>query len=62
MHSTSFEIEWPPKSGAMQSFPEVDRYAWFTLEKAKTKINAGQKTLLNELQGILASKPSTHLD
>src|ERR1700749_3327036 len=37
--SNLFEMEWPPRSGKMQAFPEVDRAAWFDLETAKVKIN-----------------------
>jgi len=42
-------IEWPPKSGKIQSFPEVDKFEWFCLEEAKQKINPSQATLLDEL-------------
>lgn len=49
MSSNSFTTEWPPKSGRMQSFPEVDRYGWFALEVAARKINAGQVPFLAEL-------------
>ena len=45
-----FEMEWPPRSGRMQSFPEVDRAAWFTLAQAHTKILAGQRPLLDALR------------
>jgi predicted NUDIX family NTP pyrophosphohydrolase len=48
--SNLFEIEWPPKSGKMQSFPEVDRAGWFTVDEAKVKINAGQAGLMEELE------------
>ena len=51
--SNTFELEWPPRSGRMQSFPEVDRAAWFTLAVAEEKINAGQAPLLRELSAIL---------
>jgi len=42
-------IEWPPKSGKIQSFPEVDKFEWFGLDEAKQKINSSQATLLDEL-------------
>jgi predicted NUDIX family NTP pyrophosphohydrolase len=48
--SNSFAIEWPPKSGRRQSFPEIDRVAYFTLDLAMTKIIAYQQPLLRELQ------------
>lgn len=47
--SNLFEMEWPPRSGKMQSFPEIDRAAWFTVEEAKEKINAGQVGLIESL-------------
>ena len=50
LSSNSFEIEWPPRSGRLQSFPEVDRAAWFTLADAREKINAGQRPLLDRLE------------
>jgi predicted NUDIX family NTP pyrophosphohydrolase len=48
--SNNFEIEWPPKSGKMQSFPEVDRGEWFTVAQAKKKINDMQVAFINELE------------
>jgi predicted NUDIX family NTP pyrophosphohydrolase len=49
LRSNSFSLEWPPKSGVMQSFPEVDRGAWFSLAEARMKLAPGQLPLL---QGI----------
>ncbi len=54
--SNTFEIEWPPKSGKMKSFPEVDKAGWFYLNEAKEKINPGQLPLLEELAEILKLK------
>jgi predicted NUDIX family NTP pyrophosphohydrolase len=51
--SNTFEIEWPPKSGRQQSFPEIDRVAYFALPAAKTKIIAYQLPLLLELEARL---------
>jgi predicted NUDIX family NTP pyrophosphohydrolase len=51
--SNLFEIEWPPKTGKMQSFPEVDRAGWFTVDEARVKINAGQVGLVVELAQIV---------
>jgi predicted NUDIX family NTP pyrophosphohydrolase len=48
----SFEIEWPPRSGKRQSFPEVDKAAWFTLEEARAKINTAQIELLDRLAAL----------
>ena len=49
LRSNTFALQWPPGSGKMQSFPEVDRYAWFALDLAARKINAGQRGFLVEL-------------
>jgi predicted NUDIX family NTP pyrophosphohydrolase len=51
--SNLFEIEWPPRSGKMQSFPEVDRANWFEADEAKIKLNATQVDLIEELVNIL---------
>jgi len=45
----TFELEWPPKSGRRQEFPELDRVAWFPLPEAATKIVAGQRAFLDRL-------------
>ena len=47
--SNTFEMEWPPRSGRRQSFPEVDRAAWFSVEEAKQRINPAQATFLERL-------------
>ncbi|MGY8661283.1 NUDIX domain-containing protein [Bradyrhizobium sp. UFLA05-109] len=49
IRSNTFEIEWPPRSGKRQSFPEVDRAEWFALDQAREKINEGQRPLLDQL-------------
>jgi predicted NUDIX family NTP pyrophosphohydrolase len=49
IRSNTFEIEWPPRSGRKQSFPEVDRAGWFTLEEAREKILSGQRVFLDRL-------------
>ena len=51
--SNLFTMEWPPRSGKMQEFPEVDKAGWFNVEMAKVKINAGQVGLIEELFFIL---------
>ena len=53
--SNTFEIEWPPRSGRRQRFPETDRIAYFTLPVALTKILAYQRPLLRELEQHLGS-------
>jgi predicted NUDIX family NTP pyrophosphohydrolase len=52
--SNGFEIEWPPQSGRRQSFPEIDRIAYFALPAAMTKILTYQRPLLIELRQRLA--------
>ena len=47
--SNSFEIEWPPRSGKMQAFPEIDRAAWFDLPSAHGKILESQRPFLDRL-------------
>ncbi|CCE00519.1 NUDIX domain-containing protein [Bradyrhizobium sp. STM 3809] len=50
--SNSFELEWPPRSGRLQRFPEVDRAAWFDISEAKVRINPAQAALLDRLVAI----------
>ncbi len=47
--SNTFLIEWPPKSGIMKAFPEIDKAAWFTVKEAKEKINPAQFKFIEEL-------------
>jgi predicted NUDIX family NTP pyrophosphohydrolase len=54
--SNMFEIEWPPRSGRLQSFPEVDRAGWFPLDVAYGKIIQGQRPLLDRLRQMLGGK------
>ena len=49
LKSNTFEMEWPPRSGRMQEFPEVDRAEWFDLAVAGQKINQSQAMLLEQL-------------
>jgi predicted NUDIX family NTP pyrophosphohydrolase len=53
--SNTFAMEWPPRSGRMQSFPEVDRYAWLALDEARAKITQAQRALLDELAARASS-------
>jgi predicted NUDIX family NTP pyrophosphohydrolase len=61
--SNSFALEWPPKSGRQQSFPEIDRIAYFALPVAQLKIIAYQLPLLSELEERLgvAKKSDVHI-
>lgn len=54
LQCNTFEIEWPPRSGRRQSFPEIDRVQWFGLDEAKDKIIPAQKALLDRLSNLLA--------
>ena len=54
IESSTFSLEWPPGSGRVQTFPEVDRAAWFDLETARRMILAAQSTFLDRLEQLLA--------
>ena len=54
--SNLFEIEWPPRSGRDQSFPEIDRVGWFGFAAARDKILASQASLLDRLAALLKAK------
>jgi predicted NUDIX family NTP pyrophosphohydrolase len=58
--SNLFEMEWPPRSGRLASFPEVDRVRWFGLDEARRKLIAGQAPFIDALEQLLAvdSRPS----
>ncbi len=56
VRSNSFEMEWPPRSGRMQSFPEVDRAAWVPLAEAKGRLHKGQAPLIDQLEALLADR------
>jgi predicted NUDIX family NTP pyrophosphohydrolase len=56
--SNTFVMEWPPRSGRRQAFPEVDRAAWFPLDLAKRKLVSGQVGFVEELSGLLAQRPA----
>ena len=49
LRSNTFELEWPPRSGRTQAFPEVDRAAWFDLETARRKIVKSQIPFLDRI-------------
>jgi len=51
--SNLFSMEWPPKSGRMAEFPEVDRAGWFSIEEARQKILKGQAPFLDRLLALL---------
>jgi predicted NUDIX family NTP pyrophosphohydrolase len=53
IRSNTFEIEWPPRSGTRQTFPEIDRAEWFDLTTARVKINKAQGALLDRLEAMV---------
>jgi predicted NUDIX family NTP pyrophosphohydrolase len=56
IRSNTFTMEWPPRSGRQQEFPEIDRAAFFDLPTARTKIKAGQEALLDALESLMNSR------
>ncbi|AEA26577.1 NUDIX domain-containing protein [Pseudonocardia dioxanivorans] len=53
--SNTFELEWPPRSGRVQEFPEIDRAAWFSLAEAREKIVKTQLPFLDRLAANVSS-------
>lgn len=51
--SNRFTVEWPPRSGRLRTYPEIDRAAWFTLVEARSKILPSQMPLLDRLEEAL---------
>ena len=51
--SNTFELEWPPRSGRVQQFPEIDRAAWVPVDVARVKLVKGQVPLLDRLLAVL---------
>ncbi len=60
--SNTFSMEWPPRSGKVQEFPEIDRGEWLGIEEATQKIQPGQVGFLLELQQMLSNKQFTPSD
>ena len=60
--SDTFSIEWPPRSGRRQEFPEVDRAAWFTLEAAREAIVPAQRRFVDDLTVVVTAAPSAQPD
>ena len=56
IHSNTFVMEWPPKSGQQQTFPEIDRAEFFDLATARRKLKSGQVGLIDELETIVKLK------
>lgn len=53
-HSNMFSIEWPPRSGRFQDFPEIDRVAWFNMEEARRRLKPAQVPFIERLEAALA--------
>jgi predicted NUDIX family NTP pyrophosphohydrolase len=51
--SNTFELEWPPRSGRIQTFPEIDRVEWFDLTTAAAKVKAAQRPFLERLRAAV---------
>lgn len=62
VRSNLFSIEWPPKSGRMQQFPEVDRAGWFNLAEARKRINKSQQGLIDQLTSTLEANTQANRD
>jgi predicted NUDIX family NTP pyrophosphohydrolase len=56
IRSNTFELEWPPRSGRMQAFPEIDRAGWFGFDEAREKLNAAQAEFVDRLEALLANR------
>ncbi len=56
LRSNTFEMEWPPRSGRRQEFPEVDRAEWFGLEEARRRIITAQSSFLDRLERLLRER------
>jgi predicted NUDIX family NTP pyrophosphohydrolase len=56
LRSNSFSIEWPPRSGEMREFPEVDRAHWFSAAEAREKIVPAQAAFIDRLVASLAAR------
>jgi predicted NUDIX family NTP pyrophosphohydrolase len=53
--SNTYQTEWPPGSGRLETFPEIDRVEWFKLSKARRKLKAAQVPFLDRLQTAIAA-------
>jgi predicted NUDIX family NTP pyrophosphohydrolase len=57
LKSNTFALEWPPRSGTMREFPEVDRAEWFALDEALRRVLPGQRALIEALAASLTREP-----
>jgi len=56
-HSNAFTMEWPPGSGALCEFPEIDRVEWFTADEARRRLKDAQAVFIDRLEEALTSHP-----
>ena len=56
LHSNTFELEWPPRSGRTQEFPEIDRYEWCGTEDARRRLVKAQGAFLDRLVELLGTR------
>jgi predicted NUDIX family NTP pyrophosphohydrolase len=56
VHSNTFTMQWPPRSGRMQEFPEVDRAAWYGADEARQKLNPAQAAFVDRLLELLGTE------
>jgi predicted NUDIX family NTP pyrophosphohydrolase len=56
--SSTFAVEWPPRSGRIQEFPEVDRAGWFSLAEARRKLVSAQAEFIDRLEALLERAPA----
>lgn len=60
VRSNTFELEWPPRSGRMRTFPEVDDARWFSVDDARTKLTKAQRPILDALLAHLDDDAEIH--
>jgi predicted NUDIX family NTP pyrophosphohydrolase len=60
--SNTYELEWPPHSGVVRTFPEIDRVEWFELDEARRRLKAAQVPFLDRLQAAVAGNPQSSHD
>jgi len=53
--SNTYQMEWPPRSGRIETFPEIDRVEWFELDEARRKLKAAQVPFLDRLQAAVSA-------
>jgi predicted NUDIX family NTP pyrophosphohydrolase len=58
LRSNTFTMEWPPRSGQVREFPEVDRAEWFSVQRAREKINPAQQEFIERLVAKLRLTPT----